>query len=407
MVSEESPSSLTTNYEPPINLSTWSRPVAASFWIGVALLLSVPVSVTLLLVALYIILCRNYLHYVVRIFQEKPLFIIPRGQPVPGAEDVTMTTADGLRLKATYFKTAKPRKGVILFGLEFGSNRWACVPYCEHLLADGYDIFTFESRNQGDSDHQPNYDALQWVTQFEVRDMRTALGYLKARPDAHPCGIGFFGISKGAGAALVAFAHEPYVRCFATDGLFATYTTLVPYMRQWFRIYNSRYALQGLLPSWYYGIIGKHGLRIVERQRKCRFAHLERILTRRLASPLLMIHGSADTYIKPEMARALFDRMPDPKEFWLVEGAKHNQALQKAADAYRGRVLDFFNAHLATQPERDVSCNGTGNLPEPGRESRTDSPVVPIAHPSPVAPAGGDSPSGIGDWGSGTQLSRS
>jgi fermentation-respiration switch protein FrsA (DUF1100 family) len=374
-----------------------------SFWIGIALLLSVPVSAALLLVGLYFYLCRNYLHYVVRIFQEKPIFIIPRGQPTDEAEVVTLTV-DGLHLKAIYLKTPKPRKGVILFGLEFGSNRWACVPYCEQLLADGYDIFTFESRNQGESDRQARYDPLQWVTDYEVRDMRAALDYLKNRPNADPSGIGFFGISKGASAALIAFAEEPYLRCFVTDGMFATYTTLVPYMRQWFRIYNSRYALQGLLPSWYYGIIGKHGLMIVARQRGCRFPHLERKLARRLHRPLLMIHGGGDTYIKPEMARALFDRVPGPKEFWLVEGAKHNQAQQLAADDYRRRVLEFFNRHLATPPERDLSPNGTGGPRLPSRESRTDTPVVPDMPSNPAASAARDLVSGAGDRGSGTQL---
>ena len=56
----------------------------------------------------------------------------------------------------------------------------------------------------------------------------------------------------------------------------------------------------------------------------------------------LMIHGGGDTYIKPEMAQALFDRAGKPKEFWLVEGAKHNQALHVAGDEYQRRVLEFF-----------------------------------------------------------------
>jgi fermentation-respiration switch protein FrsA (DUF1100 family) len=375
----------------------------SSLWIGIGLLLSVPVSCALFLVWLYIFLCRNYLHYVVRIFQEKPIFIIPRGQPVPNAEDVTLTV-DGLRLKGIYLKTPKPRKGVILFGLEFGSNRWACVPYCEQLIADGYDVFTIESRNQGDSDRQPGYDPLQWVTAYEERDMRAALDYLKRRPDADPRGVGFFGISKGAGAALIAFADEPYLRCFVTDGMFATYTTLVPYMRQWFRIYNSRYALQGLLPSWYYGMIGKHGLNIVSRQRGCSFPHLERALARRLHRPLLMIHGGGDTYIKPEMARALFDRLAGPKELWLVEGAKHNQAQQLALDEYRRRVLEFFNAHMATPPETDLPPNGTDPSAGPPRKSRIDSHIEPVMPTTPAAPANRDSATGIGEWGSGTQL---
>jgi fermentation-respiration switch protein FrsA (DUF1100 family) len=68
--------------------------------------------------------------------------------------------------------------------------------------------------------------------------------------------------------------------------------------------------------------------------------------------PLLMIHGGADTYIKPEMARALYELAPGPKEFWLVEGAKHNQALQLAPEEYHQRVLAFFNRHLAAAPAR-------------------------------------------------------
>ncbi len=43
----------------------------------------------LLLAALAVVqghLRRTYLQFVVRIFQEKPLFIIPRGRPTPAAE---------------------------------------------------------------------------------------------------------------------------------------------------------------------------------------------------------------------------------------------------------------------------------------------------------------------------------
>src|ERR1035438_3082835 len=94
---------------------------------------------------------RRYIPVVVRIFQEKPLFILPFGQPVADAEEVTLTTPDGLALKGCYLRPPQPRKGVLLFGLEFGSNRWACVPYCEFLRAAGYDIFTFETRGQGSS----------------------------------------------------------------------------------------------------------------------------------------------------------------------------------------------------------------------------------------------------------------
>jgi alpha-beta hydrolase superfamily lysophospholipase len=316
-------------------------------WLGLALLMSVPTLVVGCLTGLFVYLRFRYLHLVVRIFQEKPLFIVPRGQPLPEAERVRFLTRDRLLLSGCYLRTARPRRGVILFGIEFGSNCWSCQAYCDHLLQAGFDVFAFEPRNQGESERMAGYDPLQWVTTHEVLDTEAAVAYLKQRPDADPEGIGFFGISKGAGAGLLVASRDPYIRCCVTDGVFGTYSTMVPYMRHWFRIYNSDLASQGILPTWYYGLMGLVGLRRIERERRCRFPHLERAVGRLSPRPLLMMHGEADNYIKVEMAQAVFERAGEPKEFWLVPGAKHNQALHLAGEEYRNRVLCFFERHLA------------------------------------------------------------
>jgi pimeloyl-ACP methyl ester carboxylesterase len=286
----------------------------------------------------------------VRIFQEKPLFIIPRGQPLDTAETVRFPTQDGLTLTGCYLKAQGPRRGVILFGLEFGSNCWSCRSYCEHLVASGFDVFAFEARNQGSSDSQPGYDPLQWVTEYEVGDAEAAIAYLKARPDADPRGVGFFGISKGAGAGLIAAASDHYVRCFATDGLFGTISTATPYMRQWFRIYNTYFPIE-VIAEWYVAWIGRIGMRQIERERNCRFPSLEEALGQLSPRPVLMIHGAADTYIKQDMAQALFNRVSGPRELWLVPEAKHNQALHVAGEEYRQRVLRFFERALADEVE--------------------------------------------------------
>jgi pimeloyl-ACP methyl ester carboxylesterase len=339
-------------------------------WIGMEMILGLPLLGALagLLISAYV--RAKYLKHVVRIFQERPLFIIPRGQPRPDAEEVRFPTTDGLMLHGCYLRTQAPqRRGVILFGLEFGSNCWSCLPYCEHLLANGFDVFTFEPRNQGGSDHQTGYEPLQWVTDHEVRDYENALAYLRERGDAEPNGIGLFGISKGGSAGLLAAVHDPSVRCIVTDGIFATYTTMVPYMRKWVTIYSSRKALQRLMPNWVYGLVGRHAMKLTARARGCRFPHLERDIARLAPRPLLMIHGRADTYIKPEMAQALFARAGQPKELWMVEGAKHNQSLHVAGDEYRQRVLDFFRTQLAPLPLQDAELGEEelATLP-PGRQ---------------------------------------
>lgn len=347
-------------------------------WLSLEIVAWSALGAAALLVVAHLDLKRRYLSVVVRIFEERPLFVIPRGQPVADAEEVRFPTADGLMLTGCYFATtASQRRGVILFGLEFGSNRWACLPYCDFLRDNGFDIFTFEFRSQGESDHQPGYEPLQWVTDFEVRDVEAALAYLKSRADVPPRGVGFFGISKGASAGLLAASLDPFVCCCVTDGVFATHTTMLPYMRKWVAIYSDRFCLQKILPTWYYSLFAKIALRRICRDRACRFPHLEHALGRLAPRPLLMIHGGGDTYIKPEMARALYERARTPKDFWLVDGAKHNQALQVAGDAYRLRVLEFFGKHLAgvefvsAQPRPSAAyrsraaappCNGTPYL---------------------------------------------
>jgi uncharacterized protein len=324
------------------------------FWLGISVLAVPPIAIGLALAAIYLYIHVKYMGFLLRIFQEKPLFIVPRGEKLTAAEEVTIPADDGLRLRGCYLKTtATARKGVILFGLEFGSNRWACRPYCEKLLEAGYDVFAVEFRSQGESDKDPNYEPLQWVTDRDLADMKAALKYLLGRPDADPNGIGVFGISKGGGTGLLAAAQENAIRCLVTDGAYGTHTTMIPYLKRWIGIYSDRKIIQRALPTWFYGIIGMVGAKKVARNRGVTYPSVEKAV-RRLSRPLLMIHGEGDTYIKPEMARALFDRARGPKELWIVPKAKHNQALTVAGDEYHTRVIAFFDTHRQSPTTNNV-----------------------------------------------------
>ena len=43
----------------------------------------------------------------------------------------------------------------------------------------------------------PDYAPLQWATDYEVRDLRAALAWLRNRPDHDPAGFGLVGVSRG------------------------------------------------------------------------------------------------------------------------------------------------------------------------------------------------------------------
>lgn len=380
------------------------------FWYGLLLHCSVPFLVAISAGSLRLYLRRRYFGLIPRIFLEKPLFVIPRGQPMPQGKSVRFPTTDGLFLQGCYFKTTRVgadgvprRRGVILFGLEYGSDCWSCWTYVEQLIAAGYDVFAFEPRNQGTSDAMPGYEPLQWLTEYEVQDTRAAVRYLRGRPDADPHGIGFFGVSKGGNAGLYVACEDPYIRCCLTDGAFGTYLVVVPYMRHWFRIYNQRHLIQSLIPFWYWDGIARFALRRIECERRCRYRIVERVIHRLAPRPLMMIHGEGDTYIKPEMAQALFERSQrrqpcGPREFWLVPNAKHNQAIQLVAEEYHRRVLAFFDAHLSGEesPDPPGGADQTAvpptTAPEVNRHGNPSERVPPESLPLPPAPTGAANP---------------
>ncbi len=95
----------------------------AWIWTGLGIWASLPLAVFLLLAGLHFYLRWRYVPMLVRIFEEKPLFIVPRGEPDPDAEEVYFPTENGRVLHGCYFKSkALRRRGVVLFGVAFGSN---------------------------------------------------------------------------------------------------------------------------------------------------------------------------------------------------------------------------------------------------------------------------------------------
>jgi len=72
--------------------------------------------------------------------------------------------------------------------------------------------------------------------------------------------------------------------------------------------------------------------------------------------PLLLIHGDADTAVRPVHARRLFDAAGAPRELWTVPGAAHVGAYFADRDQYVERVRAFFERSLG---------EGAGHRPAP------------------------------------------
>jgi len=58
--------------------------------------------------------------------------------------------------------------------------------------------------------------------------------------------------------------------------------------------------------------------------------------------PVLVIHGTADRVIPFELGREVFEAAPEPKSFWGVEGAGHNDIVAAAGVEYRKRLRGLY-----------------------------------------------------------------
>ncbi|WP_435006009.1 alpha/beta hydrolase [Tundrisphaera lichenicola] len=284
----------------------------------------------------------RYMPKVVRIFEEKPIFLPLRVPPTQDGENVRFRTRDGLHLAGTYLKArTSTRAGVVVFCHEYLSDRWSAKPYVDHLRDQGFDLFSFDFRNHGESPSDPEYKPLQWVTEHEVFDLQAALSYLRSRPDADPAGVGLFGVSRGGGTALCVASRDPQVWGVVTDGAFPTRGTMLSYILRWAEIYVGNPVFWKAMPVWIFEFLGWSARLRTQMKLHCRYSDVERAVARLAPRPWLAIHGQKDGYIGVDIAKALFERAGDPKELWIVAGAKHNRCREKDPATYLDRVSAF------------------------------------------------------------------
>ena len=72
-----------------------------------------------------------------------------------------------------------------------------------------------------------------------------------------------------------------------------------------------------------------------------------KMMIKRVRAPLLVLHGDADEIVPFSQGQAVFAAANQPKDFWQVRGAHHNDLLSVAGDEYVPRLRAFYNSFLA------------------------------------------------------------
>ncbi len=313
-----------------------------------------------------IMIVRKYVNISLNILKDTPppLSMGPRDFiPLTGGEPVEFRSFDGLTLRGVFYRAnhGTSRRGTIIFAHEYASDKESCARYCRPLLEVGYDIFSFDFRGHGDSSPEPGYTPRQWVSDREVHDMVGAIALVEDWLEARglPVRLGLFGISRGAGAGIIASQNNPRISAILVDGAFSTDSTIEYLMRRWAYIFAKVRFVYENHPPVFWRFLRWAMIRQAEKDLSVVFPSVRKALMRMRPRPMFFIHGQKDTYIPVEQTETLYALASQPKYRWIVAGAKHNQSAIIQPDTYAARTVAFFDRYLAQrEPADDFFSDG-------------------------------------------------
>jgi fermentation-respiration switch protein FrsA (DUF1100 family) len=217
------------------------------------------------------------------------------------AEDVFLSPEAGVQLHAWFFPHPEPLATLLFCHGNAGnvSHRLENVAY---LLKIGLQVLLFDYRGYGHSSGQPSELGL-------YRDAATAWAHLVGRADTVGIPQVIFGRSLG-GAVAVELAIHVEADALIIESTFTSIRTLA---RLIFPL-----ALPALPVK--YNSLSKIG---------------------QLKMPLLVIHGEQDELIPFAEGRALFEAASEPKTWYPIHGAGHNDTYLVGGEAYFHRLATF------------------------------------------------------------------
>ncbi|MEY3173115.1 MAG: hypothetical protein RLZZ436_1029 [Planctomycetota bacterium] len=271
-------------------------------------------------------------------FEKAPAFNVVPGVPIPAAVEISFKAPDGLTLHGSLINSELPDPpGLVLFLPEHRGNHWTAPRYCQTLIDAGYVIMSFDFRNQGESESLPGYSPSHWMTEFEMQDVSAAMDFIESHHRLSTLPILTFGVSRGGVAALLAACRYHRIRGVIADSAFGTITTL--------RYFADRFAglfvppkLFRFFPEWHISRTLRGVMALSERRRGCRYVHLEDEVRHLESRSVLLISGSADSYVSTEVARRLQSLAGGGTQLWIARGAGHNSARVRLTEDYDLRV---------------------------------------------------------------------
>ena len=238
-------------------------------------------------------------------------------------EAVAIDSTSGSRLSGWYI-AGQAHVGAVLLMHGVRANRLEMVERARLLHREGLSVLLFDFQAHGES-------AGRNITfgYLESRDARAAFDYLRRRtPGEH---VGAIAVSLGGAAAILASLDAD---ALVLEAVYASFDSAV----------ENRLTMR-------VGMMGRLLAPLLTWQVKWRLGFDPRLLQpaariAELHTPLLLIAGDADQHATLGEMKLLYARANEPKELWIIPGARHVDFYRYARKEYHRRVLDFLMPRL-------------------------------------------------------------
>ncbi|WP_421658999.1 alpha/beta hydrolase [Leptothermofonsia sp. ETS-13] len=212
-------------------------------------------------------------------------------------EIIKLITANGARISGLYLSNSQAIY-TLLYSHGNGEDLGDVRPILEQIRKIGFAIFAYDYQGYGTSEGTPS-------EQNAYRDIDAAYQYLITNLNRSPQQIIVYGRSVGGGPSVDLARREPVAGLI----LESTFTSA-------FRVITAI----PLYPFDRFNNIGKIGA---------------------VHCPVLFIHGTRDRIIPFWHSRGLFKRANEPKQFFAVDGADHNNVMEVAGEQYARAMREF------------------------------------------------------------------
>ena len=224
-------------------------------------------------------------------------------------EDVTLQGPDGMTIHGWFIPGRG--KGVVLFFHGNGGNISHRVEKTRLLFYPEISSLMIDYHGYGRSHGKPSEKAC-------YLDALTSWEYLVRKRHFESNQIILFGESLG-GAVAVDLAARKEVGAIILESTFP----------------NIGVVANRFLP----------GLSVLLKRK---FDSLSKIS--RVHVPLLQLHGDQDDLVPYELGRRLFEAANEPKEFFTIKGAHHNDTYEIGGEAYFQAIHQFINRCITANP---------------------------------------------------------